>query len=76
MIGVVITVYNSADVIVDCVASLFGQAAPVRLVLVDNASPDDSIDRVQAWAAAQRLGLREVAAAEARGASPASRSRP
>ena len=39
MIGVVITVYNSADVILDCVESLFGQPAPVRIVLVENAAP-------------------------------------
>ena len=53
MIGVVITVYSSADVILDCVESLFGQDEPVRLVIVDNASPDDSIDRLKAWAAAR-----------------------
>jgi GT2 family glycosyltransferase len=39
----------------------------VRLVIVDNASPDDSIDRLKAWAAARGLGVREVAAAAAGG---------
>ena len=62
MIGVVITVYNSADVLVACVASLVDQPEPVRIVLVDNASPDDSVARVAAWAAARGLALREVAA--------------
>lgn len=62
MIGVVITVYNSADVLVACVASLVDQPEPVRIVLVDNATPDDSVARVAAFAAARGLGLREVAA--------------
>jgi len=55
MIGVVITVYNSADVLLDCVESLLGPTGQdVRLVLVDNASPDDSIARLEAWAAGTR----------------------
>ena len=76
VIGVVITVYMSADVILDCVESLLGQDEPVRLVIVDNASPDDSIDRLKAWAAALPLGVREVAAAAAAGPRRARRSRP
>jgi GT2 family glycosyltransferase len=52
MIGVVIVVYNSADVILDCVESLLRQAGHTfRIVLVDNASPDDSVARLEAWAA-------------------------
>jgi GT2 family glycosyltransferase len=51
MIGVVVAVYNSADVIIGCLESLLGQTAePVSVVLVDNASPDDSIARAVAWA--------------------------
>lgn len=65
MIGVTITVYNSADVIDDCLASLLDQPEPVRIVLVDNASPDDSVARIAALAAARGLPLREVDAAEA-----------
>jgi GT2 family glycosyltransferase len=52
MIGVVIVVYNSTDVILDCVESLLRQAGHTfRIVLVDNASPDDSVARLEAWAA-------------------------
>ena len=52
MIGVVITVYNSADVLIECVESLLAATGTqMRLVLVDNDSPDDSIDRLKAWAA-------------------------
>lgn len=52
VVGVVIVAFNSADVIVDCVESLFaapGQA--LRVVVVDNASPDDSVAALRAWAA-------------------------
>ncbi len=65
MIGVTITVYSSADVIEGCLASLFDQPEPVRVVLVDNASPDDSIARAAAFAAARGLRFRDVTAAEA-----------
>lgn len=71
MIGVTITVYNSADVIGDCLASLLDQPVPVRIVLVDNASPDDSIARVAALAAARGLPLRDVGADEAAGLAAA-----
>jgi GT2 family glycosyltransferase len=51
VIGVVIVVYNSADVILDCLESLFSQEGlDLRVVVVDNASPDDSVDRIRAWA--------------------------
>lgn len=51
MIGVVIVIYNSADVVLDCIESLLRQADyTFRIVLVDNASPDDSVARVEAWA--------------------------
>ena len=51
VIGVVIVVYNSTDVILDCLESLFSQEGlELRVVVVDNASPDDSVDRIRAWA--------------------------
>lgn len=71
MIGVTITVFSSADVIRDCVASLLDQPEPVRIVLVDNASPDDSIARVAALAAERGLPLRDVPAAAAAGLAAA-----
>jgi GT2 family glycosyltransferase len=51
MIGVVIVVFDSADVIIDCVESLLARTEhDLRVVVVDNASPDDSIARLRAWA--------------------------
>jgi GT2 family glycosyltransferase len=43
MIAVVIVAFQSADVIADCVRSLLiGQGADLRILVVDNASTDDS----------------------------------
>lgn len=54
-LGVVIVAYNSADVIVDCLETLCGAAAvdgtSLRIVVVDNASPDASVAVVEDWAA-------------------------
>ena len=52
-LGVAIALYASADVIGDCLDSLLAsRAAQLRVVLVDNASPDDSCEVVRQWAAA------------------------
>lgn len=50
-LGVVIVCFNSGDVILDCLESLLA-ASGVRLhiVVVDNASTDDSVDRMRRWA--------------------------
>jgi GT2 family glycosyltransferase len=54
-LGVVIVAYNSADVIVDCLETLCGAAAAdgisLRIVVVDNASPDASVAVVEDWVA-------------------------
>ncbi len=56
-LGVVIVAYNSGPDIVDCVESLAAAAAAtergIRIVVVDNASSDDSVARLRAWAAGQ-----------------------
>jgi GT2 family glycosyltransferase len=44
-VDVVVVAYNSADTIRACVESLTGRD-DVRVVVVDNASPDDSLDQV------------------------------
>ena len=50
-LGVVIVCFNSGDVILDCLESLLA-ATGVRLhiVVVDNASTDDSVARIKDWA--------------------------
>lgn len=53
-LGVAIVTYASADVIADCLETLAGAAladgTPLRIAVVDNASPDDTPARVRAWA--------------------------
>lgn len=64
-IGVVVVAFNSADVIVGCVESLLAQAggAPA-VIVVDNASTDDTVAVLRAWAQAKGADLREFSAAE------------
>jgi GT2 family glycosyltransferase len=53
-LGVVLVAYNSADVILDCLETLMSAAqedgTQLRVVVVDNASPDDGVAAVCAWA--------------------------
>ncbi len=50
-LAVVIVTYNSADVIEDCLNSLLAsEGADLRVIVVDNKSPDNSIETVTAWA--------------------------
>jgi GT2 family glycosyltransferase len=54
--AVVIVTYNSADVIEDCLDSLLAsEGADLRVIVVDNKSPDASIDTVLGWA--ERNGI-------------------
>jgi hypothetical protein len=55
-LGVVIVAFNSADVILDCLDSLFASMDAARLVVavVDNASSDDTREAIRAWAAGER----------------------
>lgn len=65
-IGVVVVLYRSADVLVDCVESLLAsQGVRPRIVLCDNASPDDGVARLRALAAARGVALLELAEGEA-----------
>ena len=56
-LGVVLVAYNSADVILDCLETLLSAASAdgteLRVVVVDNASPDDSVAAIRAWAAGE-----------------------
>ncbi len=55
-LGVVIVAFNSADVIVECLESLFGADGAERLavVVVDNASGDDTRGSIEGWASGAR----------------------
>lgn len=50
-IGVIVVTYGAADFIADCLESLVATGYPdLRIVVVDNASPDGTAEAVQAWA--------------------------
>lgn len=54
-IGVVIVSYNSADVILECLETLLGAArGRLRVVVIDNASTDDTCAAIRAWATGNR----------------------
>lgn len=50
-IGVVVVSFGSGDVILECLESLLASTGvDLRIVVVDNASPDDTCARIEAWA--------------------------
>lgn len=50
-VGVVIVTYNAADIVVDCLESLLAsQGADLRIIVVDNASQDDTLATIRGWA--------------------------
>lgn len=54
-LGVVVVTFNAADVILDCLESLLAARGVVlRIVVVDNASGDDTVDLLRGWAAGKR----------------------
>ena len=59
-LGVAIVAFNSADIIVGCLDSLFAsRGAELRVVVTDNASSDDTVDAIRGWAA--RRGREDAA---------------
>ncbi len=51
VIGVVVVTYGAAGVIAPCLESLFAcTGAELRIVVVDNASPDGTVAVIEAWA--------------------------
>jgi len=57
-VGVVIVNWNNPEDTITCLDSLHdAQPRPGAVVLVDNASHDDSVARVQTWAKARDVGL-------------------
>lgn len=56
-IGVAIVAFNSSDVIIGCLDSLFAsEGADLRVVVTDNASGDDTVSLVREWAAKRAAG--------------------
>lgn len=54
-LGVAIVTFNAADVILDCLESLLAaQGVDLRIVVVDNASSDDTLAAIRAWASGDR----------------------
>ncbi len=54
----VIVTYAAGQVIEDCLRSLgpaLADAGPARIIVVDNASADDTVDRVRQWGAGVEL---------------------
>ncbi len=47
MITAIIVNYNSGVLLTACVASLFASSCPLKVVVSDNASSDDSLDRLE-----------------------------
>lgn len=63
LIGVVIVTYASSDVILPCLESLMRtEGARLRIVVCDNASPDDTRDVIREWARAEGVDFTEAAA--------------
>lgn len=58
-IGVIIVTYRSATFIADCLESLLACGYPgLKIVIVDNASPDDTPDTIRKWAKSANPDLR------------------
>ncbi len=62
-IGVIVVAFNSADVILGCVESLLAQeGGRPAVVVVDNASTDETLATLRDWAARTKTDLREFQA--------------
>lgn len=52
VLGIVVVTFDSADVILDCLESLLAASGvSLRIVVVDNASSDATVDVLRSWAA-------------------------
>jgi len=49
MISAIVVSYNSGAPLVACVASLLNSSLPLKVIVSDNGSTDDSLDRLQAF---------------------------
>jgi N-acetylglucosaminyl-diphospho-decaprenol L-rhamnosyltransferase len=55
MIGIVVVTYNSGEVIDGCLDACRQAAPDARVVVVDNASADDTVERVKRWSAVELI---------------------
>lgn len=54
-VGVVVVTYNAGEVVLDCLESLIAnRGVDLRIVVVDNASGDDTVAIIRDWAAGRR----------------------
>lgn len=53
LLGVVIVNFRGAGDTIECLESLLRSPLPMKIVVVENGSGDDSADRLRAWAAGQ-----------------------
>ena len=61
MLGVIIVTYNSSDVITACLERLVASnGVDLRIVVCDNASQDDTVETIRAWARDRTDGLVEL----------------
>lgn len=61
-LGVIVVTFNSADVITECLDTLFAaEDVDLRVVVVDNDSTDATVDTVRDWAAGIRPTVRPAA---------------
>jgi GT2 family glycosyltransferase len=61
MLGVIIVTYASGDVIEACLDSLVAsEGADISIAICDNASPDDTVEKVRGWARNRNLALHET----------------
>lgn len=49
-LGVVLVCWNGWEATIECLESLLRSDIALKVVVVDNASPDGSLDRIEAWA--------------------------
>lgn len=59
LLGVVIVNFRGAGDTVECLESLLRSTLPMKIVVVENGSGDDSMERLRAWAAGQRDAVPE-----------------
>lgn len=56
VLGVVVVTYGGGDVIATCLETLMGaRDVALRVVVVDNGSPDDTLDVIRGWADGSRI---------------------
>lgn len=56
-LGVVLVNYKRADDTIECLETLLRSSIPLRIVVVDNASGNGSLDRIEDWAAGRQAPL-------------------